>query len=314
METVTSVHTDEPDISRFMDLIEMPHAFSWAVPVMFEPEDISTVLDRGHGPYMARDMDGAWLAHAYRCGILDLVESGRRPQDIERTYALGTFYSMLDIFVIDRYGEYRALDAGLRDALDGWYFDTYCARTFAGGERVPTDDRVVPLQEAIALVERDERPIYLNACDCRSLRGDCELPRMTCLTYLNGPNSVTDRLGLAPISKSRACDVLRDADAAGLMHTANAHGLCNCCTDCCYLFRAQRRQNTVRTWPASDLVARVDRSACRGCGLCARRCRMGAITFKDGTVDIDASRCVGCGLCVSRCPAHAIDLDGTDGE
>ena len=77
------------------------------------------------------------------------------------------------------------------------------------------------------------------------------MPTDTCVTYKDGINSFVDRGLSKKISKEEAKEVVRRADAAGLMHTAGMGGICNCCGDCCYLFRAQKRRKSTGVWPAA---------------------------------------------------------------
>lgn len=55
--------------------------------------------------------------------------------------------------------------------------------------------------------------------------------------------------------------------------------------------------------------ARIDPTACLGCGKCAEMCRFGAISPSEhGKFAVDELRCEGCGLCVECCPANAARL------
>lgn len=55
-------------------------------------------------------------------------------------------------------------------------------------------------------------------------------------------------------------------------------------------------------------TARVDQTACVGCGACVAACPMGAIRLGNLKAHIDPDRCTGCGECVAVCPNQAISL------
>ncbi|MEM5767972.1 MAG: 4Fe-4S binding protein, partial [Bacillota bacterium] len=154
---------------------------------------------------------------------------------------------------------------------------------------------------------------YLNYCDCRSLGGDCGLPTRTCITYKNGINSFAHRGLSVHISKEQAKEIVIGADKAGLMHTVNPNGICNCCDDCCYLFRAQSRRNSAGFWPKTQHLVEIDGDKCVACGNCVETCRFHALHISE-RIDADLSRCVGCGICVQACPAKALKLRKRNGN
>lgn len=56
---------------------------------------------------------------------------------------------------------------------------------------------------------------------------------------------------------------------------------------------------------AQKQTVKVDVNRCKGCGICAEKCRAGAISITDVAV-VDASLCTACGACVSACPSGAL--------
>jgi MinD superfamily P-loop ATPase len=69
----------------------------------------------------------------------------------------------------------------------------------------------------------------------------------------------------------------------------------------------------LRRWPFSaGKTAVIYAGRCTGCGVCAERCRFGAIRVpEDGsplTFEVDPISCEGCGVCVDLCPEEAASL------
>ena len=174
------------------------------------------------------------------------------------------------------------------------------------------------LDEAEALVRSQER-VYLWPCDCRTLMRACDKPLYNCIRFAN------DR-GLGwEISKERAIEILREADAAGLTHTdyvglggeSDPHAICNCCTDCCQPHLAAERLGVGDVWPRRRYVAHLVVEACSLCGRCTGRCPFGALTLYEGCeggqeLALDVSACRGCGLCATGCPEGASVMRARD--
>ena len=55
-----------------------------------------------------------------------------------------------------------------------------------------------------------------------------------------------------------------------------------------------------------NLVLRVRKDLCLGCGLCVESCPRQAISLQSGLAQIDQNRCNHCGLCLDVCPQGAI--------
>lgn len=54
--------------------------------------------------------------------------------------------------------------------------------------------------------------------------------------------------------------------------------------------------------------ARIDPALCDGCGLCAARCRFGALERTETGYQVNEFACEGCGVCVWTCPRKAAAL------
>lgn len=289
-----------PDVARdylnvFFDEQEMDFVETISKEV-FTKEDISKII--------SSDAD-EFIKSSYRRGLISLVD------EEGETYRVNDFYGKLDIFAISETERYRTLPRQVRREIDNWYFDAFYNSLDPNPDVRPTPDEILTLDEVLDFIDQQgDRPVYLNYCDCRSLSGDCGFPTKTCITYKNGINTFMHRGLSEKIDKDRAKEVVTWADRKGLMHTVNPNGICNCCTDCCYLFRGQERRDSSGFWPASNHIVGIDQSTCIACGKCVRRCHFGVFQKVEDKIVMNTDTCVGCGICATGCPTKALTMKG----
>jgi ferredoxin len=284
-------------------------------------EEVASALD------LSPDRAAALLHRAYQRHTADrVVEEG-----VAR-YTPGTFWHRLDHFA--KYENWDDLPTKARQRINRRFLDEFIARHRPNIERMMhglEPEGGVPNDAVLLLPEVEEMlqaatHIIVQPCDCRRLGQNCDRPVETCIWLDDAALEALDRGSGRPLTHQEAIALVRQADRAGLMHTADSewrkrglHAICNCCACDCYPFRAAQELGSKGVWPRSRYLAVHDAERCNLCGACARRCHFEAFFF-DGTfveidgkarqnVGYDPSRCWGCGLCANACPSGAITMD-----
>jgi len=263
----------------------------------FNAQDVVKVSDSNNTFEQAEE----FLRNGYKRGVFFIAD------EKTNTYGLSNFYGRLDVFAISETDKYLSLTQEQRERLDSWYFGDYLASLTLDLSVRPTSDEVLPLERVLEFIEKQDRTIYLNPCDCRTIAGKCDKPTFTCISYRNGLNTFSHRGHSKTITKEEAKEVVRNADNSGLIHTVNPNGICNCCGDCCYLFRAATKRNSVGFWPKAEYIIETDKEKCIECENCKKYCHFDVFSFENG-LKADKSKCVGCGICVGKCPKGALTL------
>lgn len=261
--------------------------------------------------------DAAFLERCHRRAVVTVAGA---------EVAVGSFLDRLAVWA--QFEGWKDLPDDVHARLAEWWLADYTASVrdaltrLRDGHPEPgreADYAYLLLDEAEELVRSQER-VYLWPCDCRTLMGACDKPVYNCLRFAN------DRDLGWEISKERAIEILREADAAGLTHTdyvglggeSDPHAVCNCCTDCCQPHLAAERLGVADVWPRRRYVARLIPECCSLCGRCTERCPFGALTLHEGCdgdqeLVLAVSACRGCGLCATGCPEEAIAMEPRGG-
>jgi H+/Na+-translocating ferredoxin:NAD+ oxidoreductase subunit B len=190
---------------------------------------------------------------------------------------------------------------------------TPLARVIPVEEAVVPDIEVLPYEQLSQMLDRVQT-FALAQCACRVSVGGCDKPRDVCLIFDRTAEFLIERGFAQGITRAQAGDVLRRAEEAGLVHTANnsqdrLNFVCNCCPCCCTILRGLTELHLPNAFARSRWRAEVDAALCLGCGVCEEeRCPVGAVQVVDDVAQVDAGCCIGCGLCTTTCQAEAVRM------
>ncbi len=193
-------------------------------------------------------------------------------------------------------------------------------RTIPIGRSIFPQNNVSTYDQIAALIQEAEGPFAIIECICRRKKGmegkPCKVTdrKETCLG-IGQMAAAAVRSGAArEISREEAFAVIEQNQKDGLVlqpsNTEKADFICSCCGCCCGMLGIQKFLPRPLEFWAANFQATVNADLCDGCGTCARRCQVGAVSAaeKGRPAVVDLNRCIGCGLCVPTCPKKAMSL------
>ena len=193
-------------------------------------------------------------------------------------------------------------------------------RTIPVEKSITPTHHVADFDEAASLIQLSEPPFVILECICRkkkSIEGKtCRVTdrKETCLAMGTMARTASEiRIG-REIDKDEALRILKQNQKDGLVlqpsNTEKADFICSCCGCCCGMLNIQKSLPRPLDFWTSNFFAQTEESLCIGCGICEKRCQVGAVHVSPETrkAHVDRNRCIGCGVCVPTCPEKAVSL------
>lgn len=185
---------------------------------------------------------------------------------------------------------------------------------------------VLDYEKATAIIETAGR-WAVSLCSCRHEKehlGEkaCDVPLENCSTLGSAVDFMVRNRLAREISKTEMLENVARSREMGLVLNAdnvkqNVSFMCHCCSCCCTVLNGITTHGYPNAVVTSNYIAGWDRSLCKGCATCTRRCPIGAIPRvpdpdprfrKHGRPQVDESLCIGCGVCAIKCPSGAMRL------
>ena len=193
-------------------------------------------------------------------------------------------------------------------------------RTIPVGKSIRPQNHVSTFDQVTALLQQTEGPFAILECICRKKKGmggeSCKVTdrKETCLGMGHMAASILVSGGAREIPREEAIAIIEQNQKEGLVlqpsNTEHADFICSCCGCCCGMLTLQKMLPRPLEFWAANFHAVVDVNLCDGCGTCAKRCQVNAVSVaaKKQPSVVNRNRCIGCGLCVPTCPKKAMSL------
>ncbi len=187
------------------------------------------------------------------------------------------------------------------------------------------ENTVIPVEVLKDFVQRASHRVIIASCHCREGMSCNKYPvDIGCLFMGRAALEIHPSVG-REASAEEALEHMQTAIAEGLVpvvgkvrydnwllgvkNKKQLLSVCFCC-ECCCIYRYTRHVppplRTERLHRLEGLRLEVSET-CDGCGVCAAKCFVEAITIDNGLA-VMGDGCVGCGRCASVCPINAITI------
>lgn len=232
------------------------------------------------------------------------------------SYRVTNFYTRLPYFAQFEPEQYAPIPKKKKQALNEWDLQNYqkdyeavILSKMDGYEEKMHQNDWLNLEEAMAVLEKNQDFIYLIPCNCKRMVYDHDKLDEVCVRFYGGPNTEFDRGHGRRITLEEAKELVLKYRKSGLMQCGEGYSMCNCDSQCCFPIEVSRRMGARLTFPRSNWKTFYNPAQCIQCGKCTKVCNFDAFHFGwNNRIEFDEERCWGCTICSSACPSGAITL------
>ncbi|WP_319548002.1 4Fe-4S binding protein [Desulfogranum marinum] len=179
-------------------------------------------------------------------------------------------------------------------------------------------EKVIPYTKARSIILKNPENIVVLDCPCRLSSPTPCLPVDVCLiigepfaSFVVEHHPHRSR----KITQAEALTIVEQEHKRGHVQHAffkeamlnRFYAICNCCGCCCGAIQAMK--NGTPMLASSGYIANIDAELCEGCLACVHFCQFQAIAGeRHQSVTVDTAQCLGCGVCADKCKNGAITL------
>ena len=305
---------------RILKHIFTPHEAKIASRLSYKPEPLETIFDRSGSLVDSIDTLATILERIQRKGGIETRTINGKPQYCIAPLVIGMFEMQLGRLTPDFIRDFDEYIGSYRFAIEFLGTRLPQMRTIPISKSISLQLSVSNFDEVTAMLQQADPPFVILECICRKkkeLEGkECRVTKRkeTCMA-IGGVGQTVLKTGLGrQIEREEALTILEKNQKQGMVlqpsNTQKVDFICSCCGCCCGMLGLHKTLPKPLDFWVTNYFAVLKLDACNGCGVCEKRCQVGAIQVGSDSqlAEIDSSLCIGCGLCVAGCPTSALHL------
>jgi len=305
---------------KILKHIFSPREAQIAACLTYRPEPLEVVFERaGHLVRSLEELEDL-LDRIQKNGGIESKTKDNKKLYCNTPLVVGMYENQLGRLTPEFLRDFNQYTADINFGIEFLSTELPQMRTIPVARSILPQHHVSGFDEVAALLQKAEAPFVILECICRKKKalegGSCRVThrKETCLAMGGIARSILPRSGSREIDRETAMAIIEQNQKEGLVlqpaNTERPDFICSCCGCCCGMLGFHRAVPKPLEFWTSNFQASVDIDACDGCGVCEKRCQVGAVRVSANKqpAAVDLNRCLGCGVCAPACPKKAITL------